>query len=321
MMYNIILPLISRDAGAAIMVGLASGLILLAWGFFKEIPERKIRKSFLKNEMEKEKEWHSKQIQKQQFEDRKNNLINLKDKGILSSSEYEEKLQKIEDSEVGSLITESDEYRQLQSLKEDGILTEKEFEEKLELLKKNYNHFSQESSEHQEGKITSLNSQLLSFKDFQKSKEIYYKALSNDNSKIIEGLRKHFEEIFKIKAENDTKKFIEEVLSQLEDEQNIKIVSAFKDDIALVMDSQINFGYINSDYDFIVNPKFQFAEEFCEGLALVRLNDKFGYIDTKGNIAISLVYDDASSFKNGIANVRIGKEKIKIDKNGFKRNI
>lgn len=46
-------------------------------------------------------------------------------------------------------------------------------------------------------------------------------------------------------------------------------------------------GYIDPKGKFIINPQFRFAERFSEGLAAVEVEDKVGYIDKEGKFVIN----------------------------------
>lgn len=273
---------------------------------------KKSKNSYSNSRNRKSQEAGFEQHSEPNFDEQKDRIKNLFEKEILSFSEYQEKLQKIEKSENQFNLRESVEYHQLEELKRDGLLTEEEFQEKITKLKNKSNSKNSSIST----TIPPINAKLISFKGYQKAKQIYYKALTEDSSTMMNNLMKRFEEIFKIEGGDDSKLFVEEVIAQLEGMQDIKIMSPFKDHIALIMDSQMNYGYIDNNYDFIAKPKFQFAEEFWEDLALVRLDDKFGYINAKGETAISFLYDDATAFENGRAKVKIGKKNFQIDKKG-----
>lgn len=62
---------------------------------------------------------------------------------------------------------------------------------------------------------------------------------------------------------------------------------------------------------------FEYARNFSDGLAVVRINHKYGYIDTSGKIIIPAEFLFADDFKDGKAFVR-NKDRIDgfIDKNG-----
>ena len=82
------------------------------------------------------------------------------------------------------------------------------------------------------------------------------------------------------------------------------------------------YGYLDSDGNVVIKPKYNYAEEFSEGLAAVAdTPSKWGYIDTTGRIAIKSKYFEAGEFVDGIALVSIAKSTdedrwIYIDRDG-----
>ena len=60
----------------------------------------------------------------------------------------------------------------------------------------------------------------------------------------------------------------------------------------------------------VINPQFDEAGSFSEGLAVVRIGDyemgKYGFIDKTGSVVINPQFDEAGSFSDGLAAVRIG---------------
>ena len=70
---------------------------------------------------------------------------------------------------------------------------------------------------------------------------------------------------------------------------------------------------------FVINPQFDSANNFSEGLAAVRIDDdktgKWGYIDKQGKMAINPQFDSAFDFREGLAAVLIGDHKT--GKRGF----
>ncbi|PIC58298.1 hypothetical protein CSV80_05820 [Sporosarcina sp. P12(2017)] len=60
-------------------------------------------------------------------------------------------------------------------------------------------------------------------------------------------------------------------------------------------------------YSQIIAPQYDFARDFSEGLAAVKLGDKWGYIDTDGNTVIDFQYDKAFNFSEGKALVGTNK--------------
>jgi hypothetical protein len=78
------------------------------------------------------------------------------------------------------------------------------------------------------------------------------------------------------------------------------------------------YGFINMDGLWVAEPQYPLAEDFSDGLALVRSGGKLGYIDTTGKFAIPAIYDNAASFNEGKACVvKIGAYSF-IDKSGNK---
>ncbi|GIU83225.1 MAG: hypothetical protein KatS3mg006_2289 [Pyrinomonadaceae bacterium] len=59
------------------------------------------------------------------------------------------------------------------------------------------------------------------------------------------------------------------------------------------------FGYINSKGEIVIPMQFEDAKEFSEGLATVRINGKYGYIDTSGKVVVEPVFWKAWSFSEG----------------------
>ncbi len=74
----------------------------------------------------------------------------------------------------------------------------------------------------------------------------------------------------------------------------------------------------------VINPQFDLAESFSDGLAAVRIGDgktgKWGFIDKDGKFVINPQFDAADDFHEGLAAVRIGDDKSgkwgAIDKHG-----
>ena len=62
-------------------------------------------------------------------------------------------------------------------------------------------------------------------------------------------------------------------------------------------------GYINKKGDIVINPQFDFALPFSEGLAPVKLAEKLGYIDKTGKYVINPQFDEAFGHAEGLAAV------------------
>jgi hypothetical protein len=64
------------------------------------------------------------------------------------------------------------------------------------------------------------------------------------------------------------------------------------------------YGFIDTiTGEQVIECKYNWADEFNEGLAAVGLNNKHGFIDKTGNVIIPLKYDDVRRFNEGLAAV------------------
>jgi len=61
------------------------------------------------------------------------------------------------------------------------------------------------------------------------------------------------------------------------------------------------YGYMDSSGKIVIQPRFDDALPFSDGLALVKQNDKFGFIDETGKFAIKPFLTLAQSFSEGLA--------------------
>lgn len=64
------------------------------------------------------------------------------------------------------------------------------------------------------------------------------------------------------------------------------------------------WGYIDRSGKVVVEPRFEFAGEFAEGLAVVKEDGKYGFIDQSGKFVIEPRYTNARSFSEGLARVQ-----------------
>lgn len=70
-------------------------------------------------------------------------------------------------------------------------------------------------------------------------------------------------------------------------------------------------GYIDEKGKLVIPLKFEWANDFHEGLAVVKIWDdtsifhvRYGYIDTLGHFVLPPIYDYADEFRNGRAKVK-----------------
>src|SRR3989338_10974146 len=76
------------------------------------------------------------------------------------------------------------------------------------------------------------------------------------------------------------------------------------------------WGFINVKGEFVIQPSFEAADDFNEGLARVMIGGKWGYIDAKGQTAIEPKYSDAGDFAEGLAPVELDGKWGYIDPKG-----
>lgn len=78
------------------------------------------------------------------------------------------------------------------------------------------------------------------------------------------------------------------------------------------------WGYIDSEGEWAINPSFQSAQPFSEGLAAVkrRNSGKWGYIDKRGKWILKPAYERATPFNEGLAAVVVNNKWGFIDHDG-----
>ena len=84
-----------------------------------------------------------------------------------------------------------------------------------------------------------------------------------------------------------------------------------------VEDSVYLYGFINTKGEVIIEPQFDSADAFSEGLSKIGIGGKFGYINRNGEIVIEPQFDyRAGDFSGGFAVVFLNERDLFIDKQG-----
>ncbi|SRR5216683_6669258 len=102
-----------------------------------------------------------------------------------------------------------------------------------------------------------------------------------------------------------------------------------KDFKEIILEQTFKYGYIDESGKFMINPSYEDAHNFSEGLAAVcqgkgcyraldkkELPRKWGYIDKTGSMVISPQFDAANNFKEDLASASVGGKWGYIDKKG-----
>ena len=66
------------------------------------------------------------------------------------------------------------------------------------------------------------------------------------------------------------------------------------------------WGFIDSNGRWVIEPRFEDAYRFHEGLARVRLDGKWGYVDETGKLRVAAQFTEAHDFSEGLARVATG---------------
>jgi len=80
--------------------------------------------------------------------------------------------------------------------------------------------------------------------------------------------------------------------------------------------SNDKYGFVDTSDNIVIPIKYDYVRSFLEGLAGVKLNGKCGFIDTTGKIVIPFVYESFSNFVKGLALVTINNKSFYINKKG-----
>ena len=135
---------------------------------------------------------------------------------------------------------------------------------------------------------------------------------TNETQKYEEGEEKYFKPF---KASNGKYGFKDQRIGKWVIEPKYDSAGDFSEGLA---DVYLNhkWGYIDKTGKMVIEPKYDEAGVFHDGLARVELNHKYGYIDKTGRIVIEPKYDDAKYFSEGLAAVYLNHKYGYIDKTG-----
>lgn len=90
----------------------------------------------------------------------------------------------------------------------------------------------------------------------------------------------------------------------------------FSEGLAAAQEVYGIWGYLDINGNMVIEPQYDDARIFSEGLAPVEIEGRWGYIDIHGNMVIDLQFEDAGIFSEGLAAVMVGEKWGYIDKNG-----
>lgn len=85
---------------------------------------------------------------------------------------------------------------------------------------------------------------------------------------------------------------------------------------AVRIKSHDSWGFIDKDGKRVISPRFHEVGTFSEGLCPVAINGTWGYIDPKGDEVIERRFDEAGLFSEGLAAARLGSKWGYIDNKG-----
>lgn len=79
-------------------------------------------------------------------------------------------------------------------------------------------------------------------------------------------------------------------------EERFEAADVFRDDTCAAVKKDGRWGFIDLDGNVVIEPKYEAARSFSNGLAAVRYAGKWGFIDLNGNMVIETQFDDAKDF-------------------------
>ena len=60
---------------------------------------------------------------------------------------------------------------------------------------------------------------------------------------------------------------------------------------------QSHWGLLDVSGNVVLDPAYEYIQDFSEGMAEVRASEKSGFIDRTGKLVLPMVYDNARSFR------------------------
>ncbi|WP_158217551.1 WG repeat-containing protein [Lottiidibacillus patelloidae] len=90
----------------------------------------------------------------------------------------------------------------------------------------------------------------------------------------------------------------------------------FNEGLAAVQVEGKGWGYIDKSGAVVIEPQFEFASRFSEGVAFVKVDGLYGFIDKSGSIVIDAEYEHALPFSEGVAAVKKENKYGYINNNG-----
>ncbi len=90
----------------------------------------------------------------------------------------------------------------------------------------------------------------------------------------------------------------------------------FQEGLARAGRTPKEFGFLNPEGHWVIEPQYRQALPFSDGLACVTVKGKKGFINTIGEVVIDPRFDQEASFKAGFAQVKYEGKQAVIDKTG-----
>src|SRR5688500_17725301 len=78
----------------------------------------------------------------------------------------------------------------------------------------------------------------------------------------------------------------------------------------------VTYGFVDETGNWVIEPQFDFAGDFVEGLAVVGNDGQYGYIDPGGTLVVQPQYDFAADFAFGLAPVVVDGKVGYLDQTG-----